>query len=388
MRQSGTVHCTGINSSRVVLVEKLDAPMLPNTVHKVCNAKRSNMVHLFDQAQAGFDPFSWPHCIDPARDQPCLFVDSSRETQIYCGRLQNKLTTNPSLKQMVDIAATGLALTSDVRPDKVLGVMTGLGAHVHNGILTRHKISKVVGNEQKKAENCIRAAGKFFNQIWKDFTEYNKLMEVTNASLHTSSAHRAPTTFYLSSNLANSPHVDRDATYTFAVWLTKSSEQRTTWWLLFPQYGIAVRLSHGVICAFDGAKVLHCTAVPGKEDVLHSPLLAMATTVPQNILGICGKKQAFVAYQQHCPNLLSTINVGDRVLLKTFRKEIKNDGSISRRQIRRICSANTLYLEATFISIDTTDPHDVKYYFQAGNHGHELSKVAANARIASLHSNP
>lgn len=57
-------------------------------------------------------------------------------------------------------------------------------------------------------------------------------------------------------------HRDSDASRSIAGWLSKNqSGTSKNWWFLFPRYGLAVQVVHGIRISWDGRRIApHCSA--------------------------------------------------------------------------------------------------------------------------------
>ena len=120
-------------------------------------------------------------------------------------------------------------------------------------------------------------------------------------------------------NLANSAHTDNDASYSFSVWATVSDAPRSSWWFLFPDYGIALQLQDGAYCSWDGSMVSHCTAVPNEQDVQISDLHSVFTAVPRTVMTVARKRDLFKHNRQLIQNISNFLREGDHVLVKSYQ---------------------------------------------------------------------
>ena len=62
---------------------------------------------------------------------------------------------------------------------------------------------------------------------------------------------------------ANAMHVDRDASRSYACWVSKvPGSMSTHTWFFFPMHGVIVEVVHGTWISWDGAQSPHVTPVP------------------------------------------------------------------------------------------------------------------------------
>ncbi len=84
-----------------------------------------------------------------------------------------------------------------------------------------------------------------------------------------------------SKNLGNKIHRDNDAARSFAVWVNKKGDASKSWYLLFPEWEVAIVIANGTWISWDGKCCGHCTAVPSVAE--DDELLSLFCSLPARL---------------------------------------------------------------------------------------------------------
>ena len=238
------------------------------------------------------------------------------------------------------------------RQTKIVGAMAGLGYHLHNGVQKWNNTA-----DMQLSNQCVQQAGMAFNELWCGCALYHDMLDVQAKMFGKGrqGESKIPMAWQVSSNLGNSPHLDRDASHSFAVWATSNDTERATWWFLLPSYGVAIHLRNGVYCSWDGAKVQHCTAVPSTEDVQLGELLSIFTAVPNNLAHVKLEKTIALT-KPTVNNVAAFLKKGDKVFVKWFDTSTQSKlEKIGRNRRRRLAAQKKMFLPVTFQGLSEGD---------------------------------
>jgi hypothetical protein len=110
----------------------------------------------------------------------------------------------------------------------------------------------------------------------------------------------------LSVNLSNSSHYDvNDASQGFSIWTEERPGTTRSWYFVLPNmngtfpdsereyYGIAIKLTHGVLISWDGRLIRHCTSVMSRHggNVFGTFFAAKTKVIKYGMLDAQGKKE-------------------------------------------------------------------------------------------------
>jgi hypothetical protein len=91
-----------------------------------------------------------------------------------------------------------------------------------------------------------------------------------------------PARWMASDGLRNPEHIDDKEMRSYAVWLMNTLEKaRTSTYLLFPQWKVAVQLDNGTWISWNGKKCAHCSTVPREPDGFR--ILSLFTSQEQKL---------------------------------------------------------------------------------------------------------
>jgi hypothetical protein len=91
-----------------------------------------------------------------------------------------------------------------------------------------------------------------------------------------------PRCWNASLNLGNEKHNDNVGTRSFAVWVSNNKESsETSWYLLSPEWEVAIELCHGTWISWNGKICGHCLAIPNLAGGVQ--LLSLFCSIPQNL---------------------------------------------------------------------------------------------------------
>jgi hypothetical protein len=147
-----------------------------------------------------------------------------------------------------------------VRPSEpCIGKMKAAGDHDHLGEWRKYACPV---QERLPVARGMERAGRIFNRRFRGRSlGWEEMLEL-QAGLWPLGTPWWPQQWDVSHGLGNAKHRDRDASRCFAGWFARRRGPFRTWFLLFPDIGLAIRLAHGTFVSWNGATQPHCTAVP------------------------------------------------------------------------------------------------------------------------------
>lgn len=114
----------------------------------------------------------------------------------------------------------------------------------------------------------------------------------------------------------------------FAVWM-RTGEGSEGWYLLFPEWGVAIVLDNMVAVSWDGRAARHCTCLPllAEGDDLYS----LFTALPANAVAVMKRRQIVRMLKGEQSGRI-LFNKGDRVMIKKQVLEGKMPQGLSKKQ--------------------------------------------------------
>lgn len=150
-----------------------------------------------------------------------------------------------------------------------------------------------------------------------------------------------------SMDLANPAHIDpNDMSRSYAVWVLQDPRLPAPrmWWFLFPDVGLAIELSHGVVISWDGRAARHCTALQECDTRQH--LYSLFYALPKIVGAECDhvtQMRAALSIRRQVAHACDTsFKLGDLVWVKWRPCKRKPKSWVRRRaRITQICDGQT-----------------------------------------------
>ena len=176
--------------------------------------------------------------------------------------------------------------------DPMMGVMVGVGSHLRRdgyvGNFVTTGGAELREHQRRRVASISEVAGQLFAQHFRERGVGFQEMMGEQERLWGRSVY--PLVWNISRDLGNAEHVDHDGHRCYAVWVSRHghASQSQSWWLLFPQHGVAVQLIHGTWISWDGRVQPHATAVP--EVAEGDALMSLFTSLPADAMGVLERR--------------------------------------------------------------------------------------------------
>ena len=250
---------------------------------------------LYDQQVEGFDPTTWPFCI-PSTDSARLYLQplnghgNLHSNLVHVHRSNDDHENDFLYKTISKLIRERNPIRNTNGWDNV-GLMAGVGEHLdwhgqHTDFVLKPQFRTRWSNEEEKL--TMNKCGKIFEAQFRDKCVGYGLMIKHQKYLWPKECPDkvtdVPRCWTVSKNLGNELHNDDDADRSFAVWVNKNKKgqrQSKSWYLLFPEWGVAIELCEGTWISWNGSSCGHCTAVPDLAD--DDELLSLFCSIPKNL---------------------------------------------------------------------------------------------------------
>jgi len=248
---------------------------------------------LYDQSVKGFDPTKWSVCIHSTENARLYLVPYHGYGNAYSNLVHVHRSKNEDENDF--LYHTTSNLINERNPVRItdgwngVGIMVGIGEHLsrdgqHTDFVVRPKFRTIWNNAEEKrtmSECGDIFEAQFKNKFvgYKEMIGHQKLLWPNNCPSRVTDV---PRCWNASKNLGNELHNDCDADRSFAVWINKNKgEISKSWYLLFPEWDVAIELCNGTWISWNGKSCGHCTAVPDLD--VGDELLALFCSIPMNL---------------------------------------------------------------------------------------------------------
>ena len=255
---------------------------------------------LYDEGHVGFCPKNWRFFVGRSDEGRWLLLpsDGDKEGQphpLYVHRSKN-VEENSSLYEVTKTLINNHPQVRNGEGWDGVGSMIGVGEHLDmhgkhcNFVLKdekRHMWTDT--NENLIMMDCGQIFEKHFGGKdvgYHDMIAKQKTVWPTNCPSRLSDH---PRSYSASCNLGNELHRDNDAARSFAVWVNEKGDESKSWYLLFPEWEVAIEVTHGTWISWNGRYCGHCTAVPNVA--AGDSLLSLFCTIPQRLYTFLKKKK-------------------------------------------------------------------------------------------------
>ena len=213
----------------------------------------------------GCDPSTWPVVVEDHESRRLLLdsmTDGAPSEVIDIGRVRDADENSALLK----IGEHWLGSHGSVRKkEPAYGCMSQVGDHVAPDGHWRPEAC--AAGERRMVASGMERAGRVFGRYFSRRAVGWAEMLAVQAALWPKGSPWWPQQWSVSRGLGNAEHADRDEVRCFAVWLSADHPGPIqSWWLLFPPWGIAIRLCHGTRISWHGRLMPHCTTVPAANE--------------------------------------------------------------------------------------------------------------------------
>ena len=268
------------------------------------NVFRRNQIPslLYDQQVEGFDPTTWPFFI-PSTDSARLYLQplnghgNLHSNLVHIHRSNDDHENDFLYKTISKLICERNPIRNTNGWDNV-GLMAGVGEHLdwhrqHTDFVLKPEFRTRWSNEEEKL--IMNKCGKIFEaQFWDECVGYGMMIKHQKYLWPKECPDKltdVPRCWTVSKNLGNELHNDDDADRSFAVWVNKNKGQRQSksWYLLFPEWGVAIELCEGTWISWNGSSCGHCTAVPDLAD--DDELLSLFCSIPKNLCNYLLRKK-------------------------------------------------------------------------------------------------
>lgn len=219
---------------------------------------------LYDPAFPGCDPETWKCVVDEHETRRLLLpklsgMEGSDVLDIV--RLPNAAENDA----LLEVGEQFYDAHGGVRKKEAMhGGMKGAGDHIDpQGFLAPFACPP---SERLRVAAGMQRAGRIFAKVWeRRSVGWGEMLSMQEAVWPTGTPWW-PQQWDVSRGLGNAKHADNDEVRAFAVWLSRMPGPFRSWWLLFPDWGVAIKLAHGTWVSWNGKECPHCTAVPADSE--------------------------------------------------------------------------------------------------------------------------
>ena len=260
------------------------------------NVFRRNQVPslLYDQSEIGFDPTKWRFCIR-STESARLFLQpfNGDHGDAFSNLVHVHRSNNDDENNF--LYTTTSKLIGERNPLRNtngwngVGIMVGIGEHIdrngqHTDFVLKPKFRTRWSNEEEKV--TMNKCGGIFEAQFKDkCVGYHEMIEHQKYIWPNKCPGKVtdvPRCWNASQNLGNELHNDNDAYRSFAVWINKNKGLPSkSWYLLFPEWEVAIEINCGTWISWNGKSCGHCTAVP--DVVEGDKFLSLFCSIPQSL---------------------------------------------------------------------------------------------------------
>ena len=255
---------------------------------------------LYDEGHVGFCPKNWRFFIGQSDEGRWLLLPSDGDKKgqphpLYVHRSKNSEENS----YLHEVTKTLNENHPQVRGGKGwggVGSMIGIGEHLD---VQGHHCNFVLKDDKRHMwtdtdENLIMIdCGRIFKEHFggKD-VGYDDMIAKQKTVWPTKCPSRLtdhPRSYSASCNLGNELHRDNDAARSFAVWVNEKGDKSKSWYLLFPEWEVAIEVTHGTWISWNGRYCGHCTAVPNVA--AGDSLLSLFCTIPKRLYTYLKKRK-------------------------------------------------------------------------------------------------
>jgi hypothetical protein len=272
----------------------------------ICQKSAASLTHVFrcnqvpsllyDPSEKGFDPTKWRFFI-PHTECARLFLQplNGKNGHLFSNLLHVHHSNDNDENNF--LYKTTSKLIRERNPVRTtdgwngVGIMVGIGEHVdwhgqHTDFVLKPKFRSRWSNEEEKL--TLYECGLIFEAQFKDkCVGYHEMIQNQKyifwpnkkCPSHVSDT---PRCWNASKNLGNELHNDHDADRSYAVWTKKYKQlPAKSWYLLFPEWEVAIEIDDGTYVSWNGRTCGHCTAVPDVVD--GNKYLSLFCSIPQKL---------------------------------------------------------------------------------------------------------
>jgi hypothetical protein len=251
---------------------------------------------LYDPSEKGFDPTKW-RCFIPKTECARLFLlpSDGKNGNLFSNLVHvhrsNDCEENNFLYKITSklIRERNPVRTTDGWDG--VGIMVGVGEHVnwhgqHTDFVLKPKFRSRWSHEEEKLimYKCgLIFAAQFQDKCvgYREMIQHQKEIFWPNKKCP-SYVGVTPRCWNASQNLGNELHNDHDADRSFAVWTRKKKHlPAKSWYLLFPEWEVAIEIEDGTCLSWNGRTCGHCTAVPDVDD--GDEYLSLFCSIPKKL---------------------------------------------------------------------------------------------------------
>jgi hypothetical protein len=284
------------NSYRGEYITQVDAKKLDYL--KSSNAKKVEGL-TYDISFPDFNPNCWPTSIGSNVNNIHLILKPEKDGGQEFFIDVHRFSTNEIANQMITTCEYIAHHRDEVRDNNwgSVGKMFPAGyQRGYNGKMIPYVMKdKSDPNTVSTLGQKLSSAGKIFaDQFGGRKILYNEMMSSQSAIWPKNKVMDCPSypmTWMVSIDLGNPMHVDsNDGSYSYACWFTNPPQHKTkTTWLLFPEWGVAIQLSHGTWISWNGKHCAHCSSVP-REEIDNFHIYSLFTSQPKDLCQFLEKK--------------------------------------------------------------------------------------------------
>jgi len=248
---------------------------------------------LYDGSEKGFTPNEWHFHVGKNEDIRLSLLDQDGGGDDYRNLVHvHRSTDIDELNFLCNVTSKLIHERHAVRRTKgwdSRGKMVGIGEHIdRNGVHCDFVIKPEFRNQwsSEVEKTMMKKSGFIFKKHFggksvgfEEMIQHQKYLWAPDCPDEVTDV---PRCWNASLNLGNEMHRDRDGDRSFAVWVSNNKESsKSSWYLLFPEWEVAIEICHGTWISWNGKFCGHCSAVPNLAE--GEQLLSLFCSIPQNL---------------------------------------------------------------------------------------------------------
>lgn len=260
---------------------------------------------VYDASKDGFEPSQWRFHVNKNEGKRLFLEALDQDGDGYSNMVHVHRSRNEEENQFLYASTSKFIRERNaVRTTKgwggIYGKMVGIGSRVdRKGVFCDFVIKPEFRKQwSREAEKVtLQRCGDIFKRHFSDKpVGFNEMIEKQKFLWPMDCPDELtdfPQCWNGSLNLGNELHNDNDGTRSFAVWVSNNEESpSTSWYLLFPQWEVAIELCHGTWISWNGRVCGHCSALPNV--INGEELVSLFCSIPQKLCDHLGRiKQCF-----------------------------------------------------------------------------------------------
>ena len=333
-----------------------------DAIHVGRRGQRSGL--LYDESYPGFHPCLWPCVVSPPADGHVGSYRLVLEGGGGGGQVVDVCYDPHADRRLLGWAQTAMELHVPCREGDIsVGDMVGVGDHLaRDGRLVHYKTQGEAS--RRRVAGLMQGAGGVFEKHFggRDVGFHDMLHTQQRLWPQRKSPIGWPLCWDASQDLGNARHRDADGHRSYA-WWGRSGQGSSSWWLLFPDWGVAISLEHSTWVSWDGRQKggqWHCTAVPqiaegdGLYSIFCSLPLSLLNVRERVVSSVCTMQERAAGEAVSGREVFAQLQKGTKVTFRTEPLAPEDVHARGKGALRRWVKKHTRWALATVVRVTET----------------------------------